>query len=224
MRRLIALLTCLAVTLPVAATAATPLPVQDLVAERARDSFGPELPEEGRFDITLRSDQQGAEAVMLSAFWMDRATGQFLANAVGADGRVTRLQGLAVLTVTVPVPVRRMLPGERLGEGDIAMIDMPHARLGAYAVTDPAKLLGKEVRRVLARGRPVMAQSVMEPLVIDRGDKVAIHYDDGKLALSAPGRALDDAHRGQELRIVNLVSNSLVTAVARGEGQVEIVR
>lgn len=215
-----ALLTALSLALAAPAFA---VPVEELVAEQARETFGPELPDEAEFDITVKGGGI-SEAVMLSAFWMDRQTGQFLANAVTDDGGVTRLQGLAILSVTVPVPARRMLPGELVGEADIRMIDLPHARVGAYAVTDPAGLIGKEVRRVLTQGRPVMTQSVMEPLVIDRGDKVSIRYDDGKLALSAPGRALDDAHRGQEVRIVNLVSNALVTGIARAEGRVEIIR
>ena len=81
-----------------------------------------------------------------------------------------------------------------------------------------------QVRRMLAQGRPVMRQSVMEPLVIGRGDKVNILYDDGRLVVTAPGRALTDAHRGQDVRIVNLVSNNALTAVAREEGLVEVIR
>lgn len=198
-------------------------PVRDLIEEKARDSFGAELPEAAVFDVSF-ANHADLDAELLSAFWMDRATGQFLANAVLPDGGLRRLQGLAVLKVSVPVPVRRMLPGEIVTEADLQQIDIAHARLGAFAQTDPAALIGKEVRRVLAQGRPVMAQSVMEPLVITRGEKVSIKYTDGKLALTAPGRALDDAHREQEVRIVNLVSNTLVTGIARSEGLVEIIR
>ena len=35
---------------------------------------------------------------------------------------------------------------------------------------------------------------------------------------------MEDAHREQELSIVNLVSNNLVTGIARAEGVVEIIR
>jgi flagellar basal body P-ring formation protein FlgA len=219
MRRLILSLALLAVSV----TAPLAAPVRELVAEKARDSYGAELPDQSEFKLSFQRDAD-LDAVLLSAFWMDRATGQFLANAVLPDGKVRRLQGLAVLNVTVPVPVRRMLPGEIVTESDLQMIDIPHARLGAFAQTDETALIGKEVRRVLGQGRPIMAQSVMEPLVITRGDKVSIKYTNGKLALTAPGRALDDAHREQEIRIVNLVSNTLVTGIARSEGLVEIIR
>lgn len=198
-------------------------PVEDLISEKAAESFGVEMPEQGRFRITFqRKDYDDAE--LISAFWMDRATGQFLANAVRSEGTVTRLQGLAILTLQVPVPVRRMMPGELITEADLQTLDVPYARIGAFAVTDHDGLVGKEVRRTLTQGRPVMAQSVTEPLVITRGDKVSIRFNDGRLSLSAPGRALDDGFRGAEIRVVNLVSNTLVTGVAMPGGLVEIVR
>ena len=212
-----------AVILALAALPVAAVPVAELVAEKARDSFGPELPEDADFRITLQSAGI-SEAELISAFWMDRATGQFLANAVRADGGVTRLQGLAILTLEVPVPLRKMMPGEMLRESDLQMVELPYARLGSFALTDSARLIGKEVKRMLPRGRPIMAQSVAEPLVIARGDKVSIEFDDGRLALSAPGRALGDAHRWQEVRVVNLVSNALVTGIARADGRVEIIR
>lgn len=216
MKRLI-----LALLLTVSGTAAGAEALDVLVEEQAREKFGAELPEAAHFAITV-SDPKPDEAVMFSAFWMDKATGQFVANAVTPDGEVRRIAGLAVPTVSVPVPVRRILPEEIIAEGDLQSIDLPLARLGAFAVTDPAALVGMQVRRVLALGRPVMAQSVMQPLVIGRGDRVSIRYDDGLMSLSAPGRALDDAHRGQEIRVVNLVSNTTVFGVASAEGIVEV--
>ncbi len=164
------------------------------------------------------------DAALLSAFWMDTDSGRFLANAVTEDGKVRRIQGLALVAVTLPVPNRRIMPGEIVTTADIAMIELPIRRVGAFSITNPDKLIGMQVRRMLAQGRQVMTQSVIAPLVIDKGDKVSIVYDDGGLVLTAPGRALDDAHMGQELRIVNLVSNASLRAIARKEGIVEVVR
>ncbi len=44
------------------------------------------------------------------------------------------------------------------------------------------------------------------------------------LALRSPGRALSDAHEGQEIRIVNLISNKTVIGIATGDGTVEILQ
>lgn len=194
-----------------------------LIEESARDTLGGHLPDGAGFHITLPSGAP-VEAVMLSAFWMDKETGRYLANAVSEDGSVTRLSGVAIPTLDVPVPVARMLPGEKISDANLTSIKLPLARVGGFTVTKREDLVGMEVRRMLAQGRPVMTQSVSQPRVIDRGDRISIRYDDGLLALSVPGRALTDAHKGQEIRVVNLASNTTLTAVAAEKGIVEIVR
>lgn len=205
------------------AGAALAAPVEDLVAERATEQLGIRMPAEGRFRIAFQR-RDHADAEHISAFWMDASTGQFIANAVRTDGTVARLQGLATLMIPIPVPTRRMMPGEVIQAGDLGTVELPFARVGVFAVTHEAALVGKEVRRMLTQGRPVMSQSVAEPLVIARGEKVSIRFNDGRLSLSAPGRALDDGYRGAEIRVVNLVSNNLVTGVAMPGGFVEVVK
>lgn len=198
-------------------------PLVELIEEKARDSAGPAMPPQGRFDISIQSSAP-QEALLISAWWIDPATGRFIANAVTESGQVHRINGMATLIVAVPVPVRRLMPGEIVAASDLGMIDLPAGRIGAFAVIDPAELIGMQVRSLLTEGRPVMVQAVMEPLVIGRGSLVTIRYSDGALELSAPGRALGDAHRGQEVRIVNLVSNTAVVGIATADGIVEVTR
>ena len=75
---------------------------------------------------------------------------------------------------------------------------------------------------MLVAGRPVPRQSVMAPLIIARGEKVKIVLRYGGLSLTANGRAMEDAHKGQPLRVVNLSSNKAISAVATGAGIVEV--
>ncbi len=219
MRRLIpALLVALAL-----APAARAESLSVLIEEQARGTLGATLPEAAEFDIML-STAGVEDAVMLSAYWMDPATGQFIANAVGADGAVHRVRGLATVMLQVPIPTRRLMPGDIVADNDLSVVRLPQGRLGAFTVTQRDELVGMQVRRMLAEGRPVMVQSIMQPLVIDRGDLITIHYADGPLKLTAPGRALGDAHRGQEVRIVNLASNTSLAGIAASEGIVEVYR
>ncbi len=132
--------------------------------------------------------------------------------------------GWQLWSLSVPVPVRRLMPGDIVGDTDLRPIDLPSSRIGAFTITDPSELVGMQVRSLLTEGRAVMAQAVMQPLVVGRGSLVSIRYSDGALELSAPGRALGDAHRGQEVRIVNLVSNTAVVAIAIADGIVEVSR
>ena len=194
-----------------------------LIQEKAVEAYGSILPESGNFDIIFQTAGIH-DAVVISAFWMDKNTSQFIANAVTQDGVVRRIGGLAILTVQVPVPVRRLMPNEIVMKEDVEIQRMHYSRVGAYAVTDVKDLIGKQVRRLLTKGRPVMTQSVMNERIIDRGDIVEIRYLDGPLKLTATGRALGDAYRGQEIKIVNLIGNITVVGVASGEGLVDIIQ
>ncbi|WP_163851525.1 flagellar basal body P-ring formation chaperone FlgA [Pseudooceanicola aestuarii] len=220
MRRFLipALMLVLAIAGP--ATAATP---ETLVEERARAEWGAQLPEGAEIRVRVNG-RRPEDAVMFSDYWMDRKTGQFLANAVLENGQVQRIGGLVWASIAVPVTTRRLMPGEILRDADLDDLDLPLNRVGAYTVVDRTALVGMQVRRMLPQGRPVMQQSVIKPLVITRGDRIEIVFDDGQVRVSAPGRSLEDAHRGQELRIVNLVSNRSLVGMATEPGLVEIVR
>jgi flagellar basal body P-ring formation protein FlgA len=196
--------------------------IAELVEERARAMLGATLPDEGVFRVSYQPEVEGA--VLISRFWMDPATGQFLAEALLENGEAQRVSGLALVTVPVPVPVRRMMPDEIIAESDLVSIDMPLGRLNDFSVTDAADLVGQQVRRMLPEGRPVMAQSVMPPLVVTRGERVQIRFAQGNLVLSAPGRALADAADGEPVRVVNLVSNLSIVGLASPGGVVEIIR
>ncbi len=212
------------VIIPVCAFSQTAtMPLVELVEEKARDSAGPAIPANGRFDISIQSGAP-SDALLISAWWIDPMTGRFIANAVTDTGAVHRINGMATLIVPVPVPLRRLMPGEIIGASDLGAIDVPAGRISTFAEIDPAKLIGMQVRSLLTEGRPVMVQAVMQPLVISRGKLVTIRYSDGALQLSAPGRALGDAHRGQDVRIVNLVSNTAVVGIATSDGIVEVTR
>ncbi|MBO9428646.1 flagellar basal body P-ring formation chaperone FlgA [Sulfitobacter sp. R18_1] len=193
-----------------------------LIEERVTEEFGFELPVGGEFDIRL-VNVSDAEAVVVPDFWYDKNTGQFIANVVMEDGLKTRVTGLATLTVPVPVPVRKLMPDEIVTEADLQVVPLPHNRVGGFVLTTMNDIVGMEVKRVLTRGRPVMKQSVTPPIIVDRGDRVEIVYTKGRMNLSAPGKAIGSAAKGEEVRIVNVVSNKTVVAIATEEGKVEIM-
>ncbi len=194
-----------------------------LIQEEAAEVYGSAMPDNGTFDVLLQTNGP-KEAVVISAFWMDRNTGQFVANAATKDGKLKRVKGMAILSIEVPVPARRILPDEIITAQDIVTERLPYARVGSYAVTNADDVIGKQVQRLLPKGRPIMMQSIIDRLIIDRGDKVEIRYSDGPITLTAPGRALADASQGQEIKIVNLVGNTILVGIASAEGIVEIIR
>lgn len=209
-----------AVATGLAALPAAAAEIAALVAERATQDFGPGLPEKGYFNVRL-AEGLPHDGEFIREFWIDRDTGQFIANVVTDLGEVRRVWGMATLTQPVPVPVRRIMPETIVQPEDVEMVEMPWARVNAFAVTELDGLVGMQVRRMLTPGRPVQLQSVQPPVIISRGERVTIQLSYGGLELSAEGKAISDAHLGQEVRVVNLSSNKTIVGVARADGLVE---
>lgn len=197
--------------------------IEVLVAERAATEYDAALPAGGRFDVRL-ADGKGGQGEYIREFWIDPNTGKFIANVVTELGDVRRVWGAAILTVSIPVPTRRVDPGEILTANDLQVYDVAYARLSSFAVTEKSDLIGMEVKRALLPGRSVARKSVVPPSVVSRGEKVTIILKYGAMQLSAHGRALSDGYLGQEIRVVNLSSNKTISVVAVADGRVEVIR
>lgn len=195
--------------------------VTDLIAERAMLELDHLLPINGELTIKMAegSVQDGS---FIKEFWIDPDSGRFIANVISEYGETHRVWGLAVMTVKIPVPARRLAPSEIIQISDLKEVEVPHQRLGPFAVQEMDQLVGQQVRRMLTPGRPVPRQSVIPPVIIERGEKVTITFSQGGLSLTANGRAMADAHRGQQVRVVNLSSNKTISGLAVAKGMVEV--
>lgn len=103
-----------------------------------------------------------------------------------------------------------------LSAEDVAMVD--DARPGA--LTDPGQAIGMEARVVLYAGRPVRAEDLAPPALIERNQTVALIYNQGGLAISTDGRSLARAAAGERVRVMNLQSRTTVTGTVDLHGRV----
>jgi flagella basal body P-ring formation protein FlgA len=195
--------------------------VTNLVIERAEAEIGADIPKNGRFKIVMQ-DTLVPEAEFISDFWLDEHSGRFIANVVQDDGKIWRVNGFAILIMPIPVMTRKMLPNEIITANDVAILDLPALRVSAFTIARAEDLVGMQVRRVLARGKPVLRQSIAPPIVVTRGERVTIRLRTGALILATNGKALEDGFLGQNVRVINLESKKTILAAAQGNGIVEI--
>jgi len=209
------LLAALLLAPPVAVRAGTP--VEQALA-RALEQGHADVLGGGTVRLSLETPVEGGvEAV--AALTLDPRTGRFAA-LVDQQGRRLRVEGRAWTEVQVPVPNRRLAPGEVIGAADLSLVPMRPDQLGGRAVLEPAALVGMEVKRTLSPGRLVQAGSVGAPVVVGRNRPVTVEYRSGPLLLTAKGRALQDGGLGDLVRVQNLDSNRTLHAVVTGPGTV----
>jgi flagellar basal body P-ring formation protein FlgA len=105
-----------------------------------------------------------------------------------------------------------------LGPEDVAIVkgQVP-GTLGSLTA-----VLGQEARVTLYAGRPIRAQDVGPPAIVERNQIVPLAYLSAPLAIRTEGRALARAGVGDTIRVMNLASRSTVTGRVREDGTVVV--
>ena len=78
---------------------------------------------------------------------------------------------------------------------------------------------GKEIKRTVYASRPIFVEDTGNPTVVKRNDIIAIEFTKGALVISTDGRALDPGAVGDTIRIMNLKSRVILSAVITGDNK-----
>lgn len=133
--------------------------------------------------------------------------------------------------VYIPVHVRirsayllsaRPIPrGQVITEADLAIQVGDLSELPANILTEPALALGKASTSSIPAGRPLRADMLKSPTLIQQGQSVKVVSRGPGFAVANEGRALGQAVEGQVVQ-VRLGSGQVVSGIAKGDGTVEI--
>lgn len=88
--------------------------------------------------------------------------------------------------------------------------------------TDISQVLNKQVVRSMMAGSVVSVRNIVEPVLIKKGDKVAIHSEKSGLSISMTGIALMDGAKGQRIRVKNESSSRIINATIIEAGLVVV--
>jgi flagella basal body P-ring formation protein FlgA len=164
--------------------------------------------------ITVRGISQDARSGYFSAV-LALATGETSSTTVQVNGRLVSL-------TSVPVLVRRVLPGEVIKSADIATIPVAANQVSQEAVLDPNALVGQTPRRPLRERQPVLLSDVRAPILVTKGTAVTMILESPGLLLTAKGQALEDGAKGETIRIMNTQSNRTIEAVVTAAGTARV--
>jgi len=199
--------------------------IHDSAAGRARGRIEVDL-DLRAVDLTVAS--ASAATVGVESLSVDPGTGRFTATVVApARGPVQARQqvaGRAITLIDLPVPTRRVTPGEVISIRDIDWIQVRDERNLGDVLTDAEALIGQTPRRTLAAGQPVRSRDVAAPITVGKNSSVSMVFETQNMTLIARGRALQDGAVGDTIRVLNTQSNRTIDAVVAAPGLVRIVR
>ena len=126
-------------------------------------------------------------------------------------------------TVEVYVPARALSTGEIITEGDLQTITVPERDLSSNAVVDLKSLVGMEVKRTLREGSIIRKNAIAAPLLVRKKELITLTVETNQMRLTAQGQAMDDGAMGDVIRVMNLTSKKVISAVVSGKQSANVV-
>lgn len=131
---------------------------------------------------------------------------------------------LATATSQVPVVTRDIDRGAIISEADISLREMDLSRMPRGAMLDKQDLIGLEALRNIRSGKPVRSGHVRVPPLARGGQDLTILFRSPGMQLTATGRALEDGHKGDTIRVMNSASKEIIDALVTDDGTVVVQR
>lgn len=113
--------------------------------------------------------------------------------------------------------------GETISEEKIMEIKMPLSRLPAGAITDKSLLIGKVVKRSLAKGLIIKEDYLYSGIPVKKGSKVDVIIDTGQVIIIAEGVLKSDATVGENARVQCFQTGKEIVGKLIDKGKVRVV-
>ncbi len=126
-------------------------------------------------------------------------------------------------TVEVYVPARTLSTGEIIAQADLQTITVPERDLSSNAVVDMNSLVGMEVKRTLREGSIIRKNAIAAPLLVRKKDLITLTVQTNQMRLTTQGQAMDDGAMGDVIRVMNLTSKKVISAVVSGKQSANVV-
>lgn len=134
-----------------------------------------------------------------------------VAAFLAAPGWSNAVAGTLVATRVIPA-------GAVIGVSDVAVSD--HDVSGGVATPEAA--IGKEARVMIHTGSVILSAHLQPPALVERNELVEMRYVRGPLFIRSEGRALDRGALGERVRVMNLSSRAIVSAIVAEVGVVSV--
>lgn len=180
----------------------------------------------GAFTAPLIS-QDAALRVAVAQIDLDKLSGRFAAqlDIAAGDGPNTQLRvtGRIQDMVDLPVVRHRVMPGEVVTAADLEWARLPRSFARGEVVHLPGEAVGLSAKQSIAPNQPIPVADLGHPVVVQKGNEMALTLESPGLSLTARGIAAEPGGIGDHIRVVNEYARMTVEAVIIAPGQGRVV-
>ena len=89
-------------------------------------------------------------------------------------------------------------------------------------IASPQELDGKSAARQIVAGKTLTQSCLQKQEIVKRGDLVSIEYSSGSIKITASGEARESGGLGETIKVKNMSSSKIISAVVQDEKTVKI--
>ncbi len=174
--------------------------------------------------LRLPSDQPAE--VEITEVYLDSRSGRFSAQVAAPSAARAFLRGeitgRALARLRIPVVQRRIAAGDTIRPEDVTLVAWRLDRLSPQMLRAPTAVVGMAAVRPITPDRPIRANELERPRLIQKNGLVTMVLQRGRLKLTAKGRALEPGALGEAIRLINLRSGTTVVGEVQADGSVRV--
>ena len=122
----------------------------------------------------------------------------------------------------IVVSSRALSKGTILGDSDVYLKEFDVKRLSSSYFSNPAELIGREIKRAISSNQIIPPSLVEKKLLIRKGDLVYIEAKKGSMSVRMTGTAQQNGSLGEQISVTNTRSGKKVRGYVKGRGIISV--
>jgi flagella basal body P-ring formation protein FlgA len=200
--------------------------IEDMISNLLIEKLGPSISEvELSFDTkskALLPNVRGNKIQNIQLTYFAPNYSSFKVTITLENDQLYDLFGRYSAFSEVPVTTKNLRSGWVITEADVIPVKTPFSRLKGGYVTSIGDIVGMQLKRSLSTGVLIKHQDVIKPQVISKGDNVSIVYSKSNIKLRTKGVAMQSGALGDNIKIKNESTGTVVHGTVRTKNLVEV--
>ena len=142
----------------------------------------------------------------------------------GNRKRIKSLRAYAIVEVKEPVVVaaKNIFMRKVILPNMVKIAEVPIKNNNINFIKSLKEVVGKISKRYIREGEPIYRDIVQQPPMVKRGEIVNVLAQSSGISINTKGKVLENGYYNKSVRVQNLTSGKVFTAIVKGYGQVTV--
>lgn len=157
----------------------------------------------------------------------DKSKNSFTINAKFKSNKSDFKSGNAIGFYTqfsyIPVLKVNFFSGDIIEENDLDIARVKLSTIKKSTIKSKIDIVGKAAKSSIRAYKPINLNDLTQPNIVNKGDKINIKYNKDNLSISMSAIALSTGAKGDVIKLKNLRSNNILSAIIEDKNTAQLI-